>query len=244
MGFSWKARGRSLLCFLKPAAVVEWWTHRPITLRRGQTRKKESVPSSMSKVLGGQLSMSLFQLSLPLWTNGPCKSIPCISTGLLLLAGKIRGVSSQRPFLPPVPWGQRQRAVVFASWQQLSERKTALFRTPALVSVPMSFPSKTARSRLAAESQHPREKLLTFFWMEGRSLIMVTEAWFENQEGRPAMLLGASLDMWMARIPQSSLAPESQYALIRSTEMPPPPTSPYAALVPMLLLQVVGSPRE
>lgn len=188
--------------------------------------------------------MSLFQLSLPLWTNGPCKSIPCILTGLLLLTGKIRGISSQRPFLPPVPWGQRQRAIVFTSWQQLSERKTALFRTPALVSVPMSFPSKTARSRLAAESQHPREKLLTFFWMEGRLFIMVTEAWFEIQEGRPAMLLGASLDMWMTRIPQDSLATESQYALIRSTEMPPPPTSPYAALVPMLLLQVVGSPRE
>lgn len=155
-----------------------------------------------------------------------------------LEASVLRGLS----FLQSL--GPKTRAVIFSSWQQLSERKTALFRTLALVSVPMSFPSKTARSCLATESQHPREKLFTFCWVEGRSFIMVTEAWFENQEGRPAMLLGASLDMWMARIPQGSLATKSQYALTRSTEMPPPPTSPYAALVPMLLLQVVGYPRE
>lgn len=63
---------------------------------------------------------------------------------------------------------------------------------------------------------------------------MLAEDWFENQEGRPATLLGASLDMSMARIQQGSHATKSQYALTRSTEMPPPATTPYAALVHMV----------
>lgn len=195
MGFSRKARGRSLLCLLKPPAVVEWWTHKPVTLRKGQRRKRESVPSSTCKVPGGQLchvliptfSSPLDQWSLQIHSLHRIRASACSwKNQRHRLSDAFPSSSSLEP---------KTSAVVLALWQQLSKRKTALFRALALVSVPMSFPSKTARSHLAAESQHPREKLLTFCRMEGRSFIMLAEDWFENQEGRPATLLGASLDM-------------------------------------------------
>lgn len=240
MRFSRKAQGRSLLC-------LQSWSggHTGQSpSEKDKEEKKESVPPPMSKVPGGQLCHVFIPTFSPLLDQWSLQIHSLHRNRASACSWKNQRHQLSEAFPSSSSLEPKTSAVVLASWQQLSKRQTALFGTPALVSVPASFPSKTARSHLAAESQHPREKLLTFCRVEGHSFIMLAEDWFGNREGRPATLLGASLDMWMARIPQGSHATESQYTPTRSTEMPPPPTTPHAALVPMLLLQGLQESRQ
>lgn len=132
-------------------------------LPQAQGSRRATIPSPNSSLLSPSGQMI------------PVNPSPALRWGLCLWLENQKHQLSEA-FPPSRSLEPEISAAAFTWPQQLSKRKTALFGTAPLLSASVSFPSRTARSHLEAESQHLREICSRFAgWREvhhaGRGLV-------------------------------------------------------------------------